>query len=158
MTTWLRNSLKALFVILGISVAGAAVFYWQVVQPLRQHSRLLTVSLPGKKVDPNELRQVAHRCLRWTSSHDAFLSLVAVGDQTSIPVLIRSLARVEKPNKDGVVVCTSAHCLQALRTVTGEDFGYDVAAWERWYKTRSATSAGNPHSGGVAARHPSPRL
>ena len=114
----------------------------QIIQPIRQHADLTHRLYQGEKVDPIELREAAQRSLRWIVCHDAFLSLEEYGDQGSIPILMRSLHRVDKPDKEGVVVCTSAHCRSTLRKLSGQDFGYDVEAWEAWWRKKSTEPSG----------------
>ena len=86
---------------------------------------------------PNaEIKRVAHQVLRvpFGNHHDAFLTLESVGDQTSVPLLISALRWEEhtKSPSDGMI-CTKAHCLHALRRLTGQDAGVNYGDWKRWW-------------------------
>ncbi|MDX1990797.1 MAG: hypothetical protein SF029_00310 [bacterium] len=34
---------------------------------------------------------------------------------------------------------------EALKTLTNQDFGYDVAAWRQWFREHAATPEDTPH-------------
>jgi hypothetical protein len=137
MKPWLKWTIRVISG-LGLLAFGALLLlYLQIIRPISQHTDLTHRLYQGEKVDPTKLREAAERSLRWVVWHDAFLTLEEYGDQSSIPILIRSLHRVDKPDKEGGIVCTSTHCRSALRKLSVQDFGYDVDAWEAWWRTRS---------------------
>jgi len=82
-------------------------------------------------LEDEELRVLCHKLIRWTPHHDAHLNLMRVGDESSLPFLIRSLKRMK-----GNRMCIKDHCVDALKNISGEDFGDDAEAWERWADRR----------------------
>lgn len=66
--------------------------------------------------------------------HDAFLHLSSIGDKESVPILISSLRRRVRPDQDELE-CTDLHCIEALRSLTGEDYGADYRKWEQWWRS-----------------------
>ncbi len=84
-----------------------------------------------------------HRILdRATSEHDgihdACGGLFYVGDESSVPHLIRVLkffGDAELPLPPGVgLVCTQWHCVGALEKITGVKVGVSYASWKRWWE------------------------
>ncbi|NLX59791.1 MAG: HEAT repeat domain-containing protein [Phycisphaerae bacterium] len=70
-------------------------------------------------------------------------------------------ARVEPWTERVVVTVTHPEVLDALKRVTGQDFGYDVRAWRRWYgqylvSHPSPDPAATPATGPVAPAAPQP--
>jgi hypothetical protein len=84
---------------------------------------------------PAERKAVAERLIRFPlcSPHDAFLILVREGDAASIPSLLSGLSHQPHTLPDGLMVCTKAHCLEALRRITGHNAGPNYADWQRWW-------------------------
>jgi hypothetical protein len=123
------------------SLAAAVVtgiFYTQVVLPRTNFQ----TTCENSKSTPDELRAAAHRVLAWNVNHDAFLTLELAGNQSSIPVLIRSLRRLPKGQlESGNIECTWGHCHDALVSITGKDFQYDADQWENWYDKRRSEQA-----------------
>ncbi len=85
--------------------------------------------------------QLAHRCNEVISQgsghHDTYLKLAKVGNKESVPLLIKALRREVPPfDHEGrqAVVCTTEHCVEALRSITGEDYGFSADQWEIWWK------------------------
>ena len=81
-----------------------------------------------------ERRESVYQAMGWrgVQYHDGALMLLHWGDKDAASLLIRGL-RWQGPSKDELV-CTSAHYYEALQNLTGEDFGYDAPAWERWWR------------------------
>ncbi len=102
-----------------------------ILGPFLTHKRLVDRQLNGEAVSQSELREAAHASIRWLPNHDAFITLTEVGDETSVRSLIRSLRFV--PQDDSGISCAFLHCRDALKQITGEDFGFDADAWERWW-------------------------
>ena len=70
--------------------------------------------------------------MRDTSFHalpDAFLALVALGDSLAIPLAIARVSPDIERYNSGFIV-------RELENVTGQDFGYDRGAWQRWWDSR----------------------
>ncbi|MEP4077862.1 hypothetical protein [Haloferula sp.] len=113
-----------------LAVSGAC-YYRFVIWP-RDHFREVCND-PDSTDD--ECREAIHRMIAWNESHDGFVLLETLGDETSVPLLIRSLGRApEEDRKSGRVECTWGHCRDALIAITGEDFGYDVEKWRAWHR------------------------
>jgi hypothetical protein len=69
-----------------------------------------------------------------TSDHDAYIFFGRVGCKAAVPLMIRALSEFERAAKAGKeMTYTSAHLHHALIAQTGEDFGYDRAAWQKWW-------------------------
>jgi len=94
-----------------------------------------------KRAPDWEKRRLAHRTIRrYHEDHDCFLLLIDYGNKQSVPILIEALASDEaKPaiaaSADGSILCTWGHCIDALRSLTGEDFSVDHEAWKRWWES-----------------------
>jgi hypothetical protein len=129
MTRRLRTWLVAALVVL-IAISG--VCYYQLVIWPRDNFRKVCEN-PGATED--EMREAIHKLIAWNGSHDGFIMLESIGNETSVPLLIRSLGRApEDDRKSGHVECTWGHCKDALVAITGEDFGYDVEKWKDWHR------------------------
>ncbi len=137
MKAWMRWTRRLLLAILPILLIVVGVFYYQVGVPIKQFTRIIELDLQGEEFDPDELRSVTHRVLRWVPHHDAIIAISWVGDSTSVPILIRTLRRVDKPDENGRVIDTSVNCLTVLCNLTGENFGFDAEAWADWYENQS---------------------
>jgi hypothetical protein len=82
-----------------------------------------------------ELRSVCHKVLRFPIGlhHDAFIILTEVGNKDSVPIIIRSL-KWQTPPKENMMVCTTGHALESLRSLTGKEFGFEPKKWEEWWR------------------------
>jgi hypothetical protein len=113
-------------------VAGLAfgVWWWAVLRPFRRLDAMIETPA-ARAASPAEFRAAAHDTLRFYCPypHDAFLVLIEYGDNTSVPVLIRSLRWKPDTPPYGVMDCTKAHCLEALRKLTGQDRGKNYDDW-----------------------------
>jgi len=89
-----------------------------------------------ERASKEEMRRVSHQVLKFPigNHHDAFIALEKIGNATSVPILIKALKWQDLPDKDGFVVCTTDHCLSALRSLTGVDQGMSFQAWKEWWK------------------------
>jgi len=92
--------------------------------------------------DIESLRKVCHKIISYPfgNHHDAFIMLEQFGNRESIPYLIRALAWQQMPDDTGTVVCTTDHCVDALRKLTGEDFAYSHSDWSRWWQQNKNSS------------------
>lgn len=84
----------------------------------------------------DEIRRVSHQVLRFPlgNHHDAFIALDKIGNAQSVSLLIRALKWQDQPGEDGFVVCTTDHCLSALRSLTGVEHGASFKAWNEWWE------------------------
>ena len=73
--------------------------------------------------------------------HDAYLYFCRVGHKEAVPALIKALSEVEyneveiEGKKERAYECTWSHLLKALKSQTRKDFGFDQAAWQKWWDT-----------------------
>jgi len=127
---WIIRTGVAVVILLAM---GGLYFYVAIMQP---HRQLYRDDAWWKTATTNDQRLLCHRIIshRIGAPHDAFLHLRKIGNKDSVPLLIRAL-RWQRPPKDGVMVCTTAHCLDTLRSLTGQDFGTDYDKWENWWNT-----------------------
>jgi len=136
MKNW-RNIFHTLAVVLAIGGALTAIsFYALIYRPITVFRDVQS----NPNTTPGELRQAAHRILRWRSDHDAFIVLSRVGDVSSVPLLIRWLPQL--PADNAAVECTTAHCREALVAITHEDFGYRPDKWRAWQGNQRSEQAG----------------
>lgn len=143
---WGLGILVGICVLCGVAYEG---YYFMAVRPTEE---LNALSVSRKPMDPGDVRQLCHRVIStpWGNAHDAFLGLVACGDASSVPYLINALRWQDSPYEGGNMVCTTAHCLQALYVITGQDFGYDPDKWEVWWDKNKGTFRAS--EGEMAAR------
>ena len=117
---------KYLMVVILITCCAAAVFYTQYYQPRKKFSELAKSN--QSSISDSEWRDACHDCIRWENHHDSYLILIEKGNDTSIPYLIRGLKRMEDSH-----MCTKEHCIEALETISGKDYGDDIHSWKTWY-------------------------
>ena len=86
-----------------------------------------------------EIRAICHQVIRFPGerSHSAFIYLEAVGDETSVPLLISAIWWAPAEEKK---CCEWAHCLDALEALTNQNFGFDYAKWRAWYNANKHKS------------------
>ncbi len=112
--------------------------YFELVVPNQQ-----LIAFDSTNKDPEymaHMRKVSHKVIgRWFGNHhDAFLVLEQVGNHESIPYLIRALKMQQTADSDGVVVCTTEHCVDCLHALTGMNFGYEYEEWQKWWEEEGA--------------------
>ncbi len=85
---------------------------------------------------PDEWRESmeAIRCGRG-DLHNAYCFFVFHGCKEAVPFLIDRLERESPAKGQTRIICTAAHCLEALQMQTGKDFRWDVLAWRNWWET-----------------------
>ncbi len=67
--------------------------------------------------------------------HDAFLYLEKFGGPDDVPYLLWGL-RWQKDTAPGEgMICTKAHCLDALQRITGHDAGMNYTDWAEWWES-----------------------
>jgi len=111
----------------GFPIALAAAGYLLVARPVRHLQTL------DPRAAPETVRQACHRVIRWfpPAGHDAYIQLAFVGDETSVPRLIRAMRWA--PDPDGGWECTWSHCYLALCAITNQAPGPSYRAWRIWY-------------------------
>ncbi len=69
--------------------------------------------------------------------HNACIFAENAGDD-AVPHLIRALRQFgdKEPGPRDGIVCTWAHCVEALQKITGAHPGYTARTWQRWYERR----------------------
>lgn len=106
--------------------------YWTLVRPFI----LIADNEYLRQAGPDGRRQLAHRILSLAVpieyQHDALVILIREGDRSSIPFLIRELARLEAENPGAEVPCFTNHCVDALQNITGAKAGGTSRDWQRW--------------------------
>ena len=65
--------------------------------------------------------------------------LIYRGNKSSVPILIDALDwSVERNGSFSEyenIICSWGHCSDALKSLTGEDYGLDNVAWRKWWNT-----------------------
>lgn len=126
-----KRFLGVLAVICCICVAAGIALYHQWWVPNQRLKDLQWMNTASK----DDLKEVAQRVLTCPvgGHHDAFLVLFRVGDAESIPYLLTGLRWQPYTGKGGGMPCTKAHCLEALRRITGHDAGRNYNDWAEWW-------------------------
>ena len=85
--------------------------------------------------DDDERKHVAEQALiiPLDGGHDAFITLIYCGDADSIPYLLCGLWWQPDTEPGEGMVCTKAHCLDALKRITGHDAGSNYSDWAAWW-------------------------
>jgi hypothetical protein len=119
--------------VIALVAFGGLYFYVAIWQP---HHQFYRDEAWWKTATTNDQRRLCHRLIshRIGAHHDAFLQLQDIGNKDSVPLLIRALKWQAPPVGDGVV-CTTGHCVGALRSLTGEDYGTDYRKWDEWWRS-----------------------
>jgi len=126
--SWVWGLVGGVAFLLALAAAG----YVLVARPVRHLQAL------DPRADPDTVRQACHTVIRWfpPAGHDAYIRLAFVGDETSVPRLIRALRWA--PDPDGGWECTWSHCCEALSAITNQAPGYSYKAWRTWYEANKA--------------------
>ena len=69
--------------------------------------------------------------------HDGASELKYIGDINSVPALLVVLKK-NPPDSKGVMICTAAHALSALQTITGAKPGIRDEDWNDWWEKYQA--------------------
>jgi hypothetical protein len=85
------------------------------------------------RCDRKEIEQYKRELLEGKGNdHDFPMMLAETADINCVPALIAVLKR--HPLFDnGEMICTRAHCLDALRKLTGQNLGNTDEVWENWW-------------------------
>jgi len=122
-----------IIVLFGVSLATGTYIYFHTRIPIE---RMMDESW-WENASQDEIRKLSHRALRTrldSNHHDAFLALADIGNAKSVPLLIRALKWQDPPDEEGSMVCTTAHCVSALKSLTGHDVAYTFQEWNKWWK------------------------
>lgn len=84
--------------------------------------------------------EIEMKMLEGKGLHDGALELQTIGDMDSVPSLLVVL-KENPPSSRGTMVCTAAHALMALRSITGENPGIRYEDWQKWYENRAKPPA-----------------
>lgn len=125
---WIIRLFTAL---VALAAVGGGFYYFQIHRPIKEFRAL---GRSGEPVDDDRIREAAHKAIRWFPDHDALVVLCDVADESSVPVLIRALRKVPRPDGNGEMICTTDHCFQALRKASGRYFENNIETWETWYQ------------------------
>jgi len=92
---------------------------------------------------PAQRRALAHTILAFPcgNHHDACLILRQDGNVGSVPYLIHALRWIPEYE------CTHQHCLDALRSITGENPGGNYESWRNWWDSKGHLRAPGPTTG-----------
>ena len=88
---------------------------------------------PLTEKDISRRDYIHKRMLAGEYLHDGSGELLYIGDITSVPSLLVVLKK-HPPDSNGMMVCTTAHALQALQTITGANPGKTYEAWRNWWE------------------------
>jgi hypothetical protein len=121
--------LAAIILTVAIAVPSAVGLYWWNLQ-----RKIMSVEWQDAAT-PAQRKDVAERLLwfPWGDPHDAFVTLLEEGDASSIPSLLAGLRQLPDTPPGGAMLCTKAHCLKALRRITGHNAGWNYSDWRKWW-------------------------
>ena len=69
---------------------------------------------------------------KYGPEHDAYLYLLHIGTEEDLKYLIYGLQQFD----DADPVCTRFHCLEALRSISGDDIGNNSSNWVVWWEKK----------------------
>jgi len=126
--------IKKILITCGILIVLGACFCGWYYQFAFKPYQLLTSSKWREQATPNEIRKLAQELLTkpLIPEHDIFLDLEQYGNEESIPYLLASLKSMDDGTDNHV--CTYSHCVDALKKITGKDFGNRYESWEKGLK------------------------
>lgn len=116
-----------------IGVFSYLYMYWLPNEQLQNPE--WTSGVPISETSRQKARKICYKVLshRLGNHHDAFGGLGEVGNTESIPYLISALKWQPPPDKEGLMDCTTGHCLYALRRLSGHNAGSKYEDWKRWW-------------------------
>ena len=88
------------------------------------------------------------------SIHDAAIFFLHVECKEAVPLMIEALAPYEtEAASHQPMLCTSGHLVSALKAQTGEDFGYRVSDWRKWWLTKGKDLPDSFYARNIAKNH-----
>ncbi len=122
--------LKILGILLVINLVASVYLYIFIWRPHQKMSDLDWL----QSTPPQEQRELAHTVLSqpFGNFHDALVILNSHGNKESLPYLLNTLTKFD--DTSDFVECTQSHCVDALKKITGEDFGSDYDKWKEYLK------------------------
>lgn len=136
-----RTLIAVLVTLTSLLFLGCSAYFgrlWYHGHLIRHYHHLLgTPDHPrAEAIDITKIRRALHRLLAWPcyGDHDSFLEASSAGDYTTVPHLIQALKHQPrtKPDDEGME-CTKAHCIDALRDITGVHAGDNYEDWIKWW-------------------------
>ena len=120
----MKKQVKILGTLCIIMLIAGVYFYVNFWIP---HSKLRNLGWL-ETATPKEQRELAHKILSYPfgNHHDAYLILIQHGNEASVPYLLN---RLKHFSESDFVECTQSHCIEALKKITGKDFGHDYKQW-----------------------------
>jgi len=88
---------------------------------------------PLTEKDLKRRAEITEKMLKGEYLHDGSLELARIGDISSVPALLIVLKK-NPPSKNGTVICTAAHALTALATITKANPGITYDEWNQWWE------------------------
>ena len=108
---------------------------------------------------PRTLEQLNAAIEKYPDSHDAILSVTAIGNEHTVPILLHRYREdygVTEPTlPPGLIqgfVCTRVHLVDALRTITNTDQGMYYPRWAAWWEANKGLSQHQWMLNGFAAQ------
>ena len=87
------------------------------------------------KITENTIKRketIQNQLLKGENLHDGAIGLQHIGDINSVPALLVVLKK-HPPDRNGTMVCTTAHAVEALQTITKAKVGYKFDDWNNWW-------------------------
>ena len=90
------------------------------------------IPTPGAEKNLKLREEIQNQMLKGENLHDGSSYLHNYGDINSVPALLVVLKEFP-PKKNGTMVCTTDHALEALRVITGANPGLRFEDWNNWW-------------------------
>ncbi len=130
------------YILAGVGIpTGCLLVMFLVAQARLAHRRIRAtghVLFWTEAAQMSETRLEAYDALRRrVGLHSYTIDLIDAGDKTSVPVLIDLLAsdEAQAAYAHESYSCIWGHLLEALTTITKQDFGTNAGAWKHWWDT-----------------------
>ena len=104
---------------------------------------------PLSEKDIKRREEIHQMMLAGKYAHDGAGTLLHIGDMSSVPALLRALED-NPPMKNGLMICTTEHILQALRKITNHNAGITYEQWAAWWeqyqREKNVDAGGQPNN------------
>ena len=84
--------------------------------------------------DPLYLAAVRGYVARYGPGHNEYFFYSKYGGESDLPMLLCSLKSFGESK--GPFICSRAHCVDALRSITGATPGHNYSDWAKWWKAK----------------------